>query len=51
MKLNFCGERDGGGEVLQPNAALILGRHLDLLFGFINGVDNVNWPLYRDSKS
>ena len=20
-------------------------------FGFINGVDNVNWPLYRDSKS
>ena len=20
-------------------------------FGFINGVDNVNWPPYRDSKS
>ena len=20
-------------------------------FGFINRVDNVNWPLYRDSKS
>ena len=20
-------------------------------FGFIKGVDNVNWPLYRDSKS
>ena len=20
-------------------------------FGFINGVDNVNWPQYRDSKS
>ena len=20
-------------------------------FGFINGVDNVNWPTYRDSKS
>ena len=20
-------------------------------FGFINGVDNVNWPLYRDFKS
>ena len=19
-------------------------------FGFINGVDNVNWPPYRDSK-
>ena len=22
-----------------------------LKFGFINGVDNVNWPPYRDSKS
>ena len=21
------------------------------MFGFINGVDNVNWPPYRDSKS
>ena len=21
------------------------------IFGFINGVDNVNWPPYRDSKS
>ena len=20
-------------------------------FGFINGVDNVNWPPYRDSKT
>ena len=20
-------------------------------FSFINGVDNANWPLYRDSKS
>ena len=20
-------------------------------FGFVNGVDNVNWPPYRDSKS
>ena len=20
-------------------------------FGFINGLDNVNWPPYRDSKS
>ena len=20
-------------------------------FGFINGIDNVNWPPYRDSKS
>ena len=23
----------------------------DKNFGFINGVDNVNWPPYRDSKS
>ena len=20
-------------------------------FGFINGIDNVNWPTYRDSKA
>ena len=27
--------------------------HPDIIekFGFINGVDNVNWPPYRDSKS
>ena len=36
-----------------PNAAL--GRQAQSKgkqkFGFINGVDNVNWPPYRDSKS
>ena len=25
--------------------------YIYLNFGFINGVDNVNWPPYRDSKS
>ena len=30
----------------------ILAKNLSVQkFGFINGVDNVNWPPYRDSKS
>ena len=28
-----------------------IDSHIDKNFGFINGVDNVNWPPYRDSKS
>ena len=28
-----------------------LGKLVRQKFGFINGVDNVNWPPYRDSKS
>ena len=32
------------------NARNISAQHL-ATFGFINGVDNVNWPPYRDSKS
>ena len=31
------------------SAAIVLSRSQK--FGFINGVDNVNWPPYRDSKS
>ena len=27
------------------------GSDIQKIFGFINGVDNVNWPPYRDSKS
>ena len=32
----------------------VINKSMDSLvqkFGFINGVDNVNWPPYRDSKS
>ena len=29
----------------------VYSTHYILKFGFINGVDNVNWPPYRDSKS
>ena len=36
-------------------ARIVLGLlkfdHISQEFGFINGVDNVNWPPYRDSKS
>ena len=28
-----------------------LNYGIEQKFGFINGVDNVNWPPYRDSKS
>ena len=27
------------------------GSSIQKFFGFINGIDNVNWPPYRDSKS
>ena len=30
--------------------SLITSVRLIQKFGFINGVDNVNWPPYRDSK-
>ena len=29
----------------------IFTNNLEQKFGFINGVDNVNWPPYRDSKT
>ena len=31
--------------------SLRTGLQIIQKFGFINGVDNVNWPPYRDSKS
>ena len=40
-----------------PDAKIIIAGDINQLnigeqkFGFINGVDNVNWPPYRDSKS
>ena len=36
--VDSCDSCNAGGSVKQE-------------FGFINGVDNVNWPPYRDSKS
>ena len=42
----------GGGICVYLNNVIPCKRRLDLeKFGFINGVDNVNWPPYRDSKS
>ena len=36
----------------EPCSITTIGNYLRLQkFGFINGVDNVNWPPYRDSKS
>ena len=36
------------------SSGTLLVHHIPTIiqkFGFINGVDNVNWPPYRDSKS
>ena len=62
----LCQERSWNVAPLQPrlfvvrwpnNTALLEQKKvkcktkLEHEFGFINGVDNVNWPPYRDSKS
>ena len=41
------------GEGLVSKETVVLRRWGSSIqkFGFINGVDNVNWPPYRDSKS
>ena len=39
------------GEKILNNVNKQVKRENIQKFGFINGVDNVNWPPYRDSKS
>ena len=41
----------GGGGVSKETVVLLWWGNSIQKFGFINGIDNVNWPPYRDSKS
>ena len=46
-------ETNGFSEGVVSKETVVLRRWGSSIqkFGFINGVDNVNWPPYRDSKS
>ena len=49
----FSGDNANRNEGVVSKETVVLRRWGSSIqkFGFINGVDNVNWPPYRDSKS
>ena len=47
----FLYQEDNEGVVSKETVVLRRWGSSIQKFGFINGVDNVNWPPYRDSKS
>ena len=50
-KRGVCGKQMNEGVVSKETVVLRRWGSSIQKFGFINGVDNVNWPPYRDSKS
>ena len=49
--LSFCDVCSDEGVVSKETVVLRRWGSSIQKFGFISGVDNVNWPPYRDSKS
>ena len=51
MQMRKTNREKNEGIVSKETVVLRRWRSSIQKFGFINGVDNVNWPPYRDSKS